>query len=97
MCESIEDQFALDNYRTTNRTLNPPHGFTLELTTRIQTLWRILTPLRALTQAVQSRESGSIALIIPSYYTVLNICNGCESATEEYVREFGKSLHRSWS
>lgn len=101
MFESIEDQFsiiniALDNYRTANRSLNPPSGFTPELTVRIRTLLRILTPLRALTQAVQSRESGSIALIIPSYYIVLNICNGCESAIEEYIREFGKSLREQF-
>lgn len=97
MFESVEDQFfiiniALESYRATNRTLNPPQGFTPDLITRIRTILRILTPLRALTQAVQSRESGSIALIIPSYYIVLNICKSCESATEEYVREFGESL-----
>jgi hypothetical protein len=102
MFESVMDQFdvintALRLYRRANPTLNPPPEFSDQLQSDICLLAKPLSHLRDITKQVQSREFGSIGMILPLSIATEKIALDCANHTVFWVQAFGNSLQFEFS
>jgi hypothetical protein len=78
ICKIDRLDIALQMYARANPTLHPPSGFSQSLRADIHQIIRPLSLLRD-TKQVQSRELGSIALILPLSLTIEKISDSCTS------------------